>query len=193
MADFTKIDWHQMFMRLPAQFKSLTWLDLTFLIVILVGLMIGNRKGFAAFFGHLFLLVITVTITYQFTGPITQSFPFESPIAKMLMSALTFAAIAILSLFLVGIVLKTIGKVLQFKLAELVDRLGGAILGCLYSVLLFSFISNFALIFPGDWLHKTYREEALVGKFLINLSPKVHNAVVRVIPPEWRGLKAEAQ
>ncbi len=191
MTDPTHTPWFHALARLPSQFSSLTWLDYTFLIVILVGLLIGNRKGFAAFLGHLIVLVFSVTITHQFAAPIAQSFPFESPIARMLMSALTFASMAIVSMFCVGIVFKVIGKVLQFKFSEFVDRLTGAILGSLYFVLLLSFISNFALIFPGEWLQKTYREQALVGKFLITLSPKIHNGIIQFVPPEWRGLKAE--
>jgi len=189
MADLAKTEWFQMLYRFFTQFDSLTWLDYTFLLIVLIGLLVGNRKGFAAIFGNLVLLIITVTLTHQFAEPVARSFPFESPVAKMLMHALSYAALAVTSLFLIGMVLKVIGKVLQFKFSEFIDKLSGSVLGCIYFILLFSFISNFALIFPGDWLHKIYQETAPSGRFLMTLSPKVHQAVMQAIPSEWRGLK----
>lgn len=192
MVDPTQMPWFRAIANLPAQFDSLTWLDYTFLIMALIGILVGKRKGFAAMFGHLFLLIIAATITHYFTGPIAESFPFESPIARMLMKALTFASIAILSLFVIGIGFKIIGKVLQFRFSEFLEQLFGSIMGCAYFILLFSFLSNFALIFPGDWLHKTYEEKAPVGKFLMKLSPSVEVRIVEMLPREWRGMKIDA-
>ena len=191
MGDPTKMEWFRNLQHLPDQFSTLTWLDITFLAVIFIGLVMGHRKGVANFFGKLLLLLITVTFTHQFAEPAAKSFPFASPIAAMLMKALTFGSFAAMCYFLVGIAFNVIGKILQIKFSELFDRITGAILGCAYFILLFSFISNFALIFPGDWLHETYEKKAPVGKFLIKLSPEVHNRIIETIPPEWRGQKVE--
>ena len=189
MADIMKTEWFQSLQHLTAPFSALTWLDYTFLIVIFIGLVIGSRKGFANFFGKSLLLLIPVPLTHEFAEPVAKSFPFQAPIAAMLMHALTFVAFAIASLFIIGIMLKVIGKVLQVKFADLFEKIGGSILGCVYFVLLFSFISNFILIFPGDWLHTVYEKEAPVGKFLMKFSPKVHEKINQTIPPEWRGQK----
>ena len=191
MGDPTKMEWFRKLQHLPEQFNTLTWLDYTFLAVIFIGLTVGHKKGLANFFGKFLLLLITVTFTHQFAEPAAKSFPFQSPIAVMLISALTFGSFAAISYFLIGIVFKMIGNILQVKFSELFDRITGAIFGCAYFILLFSFLSNFALIFPGDWLHETYEKKAPVGKFLIKLSPEVHNRIIDIIPAEWRGQKVE--
>ncbi len=157
-------------------------MDIILVILVLIGLLVGYRKGLSVFLSRLVQTVMIITITLEFVTPVVSMFPKQSPIIDAIIQAFTFLSIVIVSFYVMKAILEGIAKIFKIQFADFLDKVGGAITGVLVYALTFSFVCYFVLMFSTDALRDTFEKGNMSGVFLEKASPAVHEAVRHLIP-----------
>lgn len=160
----------------------LGFIDIGLVLMVLVGLLWGYRKGFSVFFNRFIQMVVMIIITLEYFDATVGLFSIESSILKFLARITFFLLIAFTAYFFTRMIMQAAAKILTINFAELIDKLGGAIFGASFFVLLISFFSYFLLLFPGEFMKTSYEKYNLSGSFLLKLCPDVHQLIRPVIP-----------
>lgn len=110
--------------------SSFNWLDLILIFMLLVGMAIGYAQGLVRQLIGLAAVYIALVIATQFFVSLTQlvtSVTLSQP--NTLSNALSFFAIALLTLFVLNLLGQDAYRQLKFKLPALLDHLAGIFLG----------------------------------------------------------------
>ncbi|MBI4387794.1 MAG: CvpA family protein [Candidatus Omnitrophica bacterium] len=161
-------------------------IDFALTLLVLVGLLRGYHKGFSALFGQLVQLVFIILVTVEYTDRIRGFLPISSPAISVIAHLVIFLTLVFLCYRISKLVKQGIAKVLTIHFSEVIEKVGGALFGVAFFVLLLSFVSYFLLLFPGNWVRESYEKYNLSGSFMIQLAPEVHKFVRQAIPESLR-------
>ena len=156
-------------------------MDLIFIILILIGLIRGHRKGFSILLGNLTQMIVIVTVTFEYTEKVVKFFNASSPIVTDITRALVFLAITILCYYITKVILQAFAKVFTIQFADSIDKISGAITGVLFITLLLSFICNFVLMFSTKGFKDVFLKANMSGHLLEKAAPLTHDLVVSLV------------
>jgi uncharacterized membrane protein required for colicin V production len=159
-------------------------IDITLILLIFIGMLRGYRKGFSILFNNLIQLLFIMTVTLEYSESIVGFFSIKSLILSFLARILVFFVLVSVCYYFSKLLLQGAAKILTINFTDVIDKIGGALLGGAYFVLLLSFFTYFSLIFPGTWVKETYEKSNLSGPTLIRLSSDVHQTVRQLIPDQ---------
>ena len=165
--------------------------DISLVILVLVGLLRGYRKGFTILLGNLIQMVFAVTITLEYSDKIAAIFSIQSAIGAAIVRACVFLTLVVICHYISKMILQGIAKVVTIQFTEIIDKIVGAISGALFFILLLSFIVHFGMMFSTKAFKETFEKSNLSGAFLEEVAPAVHQVVRRIIPEPLRDVKFE--
>lgn len=156
---------------------SFAMTDWIFLCLILGGLVWGGRKGFSDTFGKLLGVSLVSMLTLSFYQAGAANFLSFLPT-----SAAQAASFFILAVFLwvsVSWCINILGKLFKVEAQGFLKTVGGGLFGVLYMTLLLSFIAQFLLFLPIDFVQKTFKPgRTFTGYTISRCVPDLHALVV---------------
>lgn len=164
--------------------------DIVLAIVLLVGLLRGYRKGFGVVFGNLIQIIIITTVTLEYTEAILGSFSVNSDIFSFILRVVIFVVLVGATFYFTNVILQGLAKIFTVRFAELIDKVLGAITGGAFFIITLGLLTQFLLLFPGNWIRESYETYNMSGSMLIQLSPEVHKVSRFIIPEMVRSTKA---
>jgi len=165
------------------------FLDVLVVCLLIFGILRGIYQGASKLLFRILQLVLMVTITLEYSGAVADLIGARSPIVNMLMHVFAFLALTVTFYFLTKWVVDFVIKILKLQFVDILEKIGGMILGAAFWALLLSFAVSFLLLFPGYWLRETLEKKTLSGPYLMKTAPMVHAYTRQVIPIEWRAFR----
>jgi uncharacterized membrane protein required for colicin V production len=166
--------------------KSINWLDLIILVLILRTVYIGAKLGLTAelfnFFGVLVGLVCAV-VWYSRTADVLVM-NFKLPV--WLSQFLCFIIIAqfVRLIFKYGMALLL--KILNVQFVPQIERIGGGIIGLGRGVILSGIIIVAIGLIPNDYLKESIEVKSFTGRFLIKAVESTYVSLTFWLPEEQR-------
>lgn len=162
-------------------FTHLNWVDGFAVLFVIAGIVYGLRNGFMGELAEILEICIVITLTHEFYVKLDYllrrlftRLP-EDPIA-----AVSFILTGSAAWFVVGFVAARLKKLVHTKMTPLLHMSGGAVLGAVHLLLIFSFISQAVILMPIGLLRRGYEpENSTFGRVIARLSPRVHHVVTQ--------------
>ena len=152
---------------------SVNWLDIVFLILLIGMVYKGSRTGVGGQLLSLagWLIVIFISINY---------FDFLSKALFGFLLQKWSRPISFFGLSIIGFTLiKTVERMFNIISAgeELppIERVGGVIVACIRSVLLFGIISIQLVLIPVDYTRESVMEKSAMGKFFMEVDVTIYS------------------
>lgn len=153
-------------------FRSINWLDILFVILLLGMIYKGVRTGVGgqllSLAGWFFLLFASLSY-YN----ILSTALFGSLLQKWARPA-SFFAIAFFVFICIKIAEKLSHIIIGEELAP-IEKIGGALVAVLRSVLLFGLIGIFLLLVPMEFTRVSVMKRSRTGMFFVNLDAKIYS------------------
>jgi uncharacterized membrane protein required for colicin V production len=160
-----------------AALQSFATTDWIFLVLILIGFVWGGRKGFSEMFGKLLGIVLVSMLTLSFYPKVAKDilsfFPrsFAEPAAFFLLAVFLWVSVA----WFINIC----GKLFKIEAQGFLKTLGGGIFGVLRMALLISFIVQFLLFLPSNYVQNIFKRGRTYSGFAISrIAPDLHTLVM---------------
>ncbi|HXV28101.1 MAG TPA: CvpA family protein [bacterium] len=164
------------------------WIDWLVLILLIIGLFKGAKKGFMSMLGGILQLIAVIALTLEFY-PKASSFllTYLDFLPHAWIQVIGFAIAGAILWWMVAFVCEFLGKIITAQTSEQLKVFGGAIGGVAYTFFLLSFLSQGVLLSPLDSIKKVYDKNAsYAGYQLAHLAPKIHQLVIH--PLQTSGL-----
>jgi hypothetical protein len=166
--------------------KSINWLDIVLLVLILRGIYIGVKLGLTAelfnFFGILVSLILAV-LWYSRTADVLVV-NFKLPV--WLSQFLCFIIIAQLIRFIFKYGLALLLKILNVQFIPQLERIGGGIIGFGRGIILSGIIILAIGLIPNNYLRESIEEKSFSGKFLVKATEGTYLSLTFWLPEEQR-------
>ena len=162
------------------------FVDVLVICLLIFGILRGIYQGASKLLFRLLQLVLMVMITLEYSGAVADFAGSHTPIVNMLIHVFIFLVFTLTFYFLTKWIIDFIVKILKLQFVDIIEKVGGIVLGAAFWALLLSFTTHFLLLFPGQWLRDTLEKKTLAGPYLIKTAPMVHQYTRQIIPMEWR-------
>ena len=153
--------------------QSFTPTDWVVLFLVLVGLVLGGRKGFSDMFGKLLGVFLVSMLTLSFYPKIAKDFlsffplKFAQPAAFFLLAVFLWVSVAWF--------INMAGKLFKIEAQGFLKTLGGVIFGVLRMLLLISFIVQFLLFLPFKPVQDIFKPGRTYSGYTISrIAPDLH-------------------
>jgi len=166
--------------------KSINWLDIVLLIIILRSVYIGVKLGLTAelfnFFGVLVSLICAI-VWYSRTADVLV-INFKLPV--WLSQFLCFIIIAqfVRLIFKYGLALLL--KILNVQFVPQLERIGGGVIGFGRGVILSGIIILAIGLIPNAYLRESIEVKSFTGKFLVKVIEGTYTSLTFWLPEEQR-------
>lgn len=161
------------------------WIDVVLIVALILGLIFGLRKKLVGTFPPICSLAFSVFMTmhyYKLLGNLIGENSFLSVLTGEIVS---FLLVATAAYFLAELVFLVLSKIMQIQIIEPVDKTGGAILGMVYAVFLFAFVSVFLLNLPIPFFTDSYYYKSVSGPYISGVCRDFHGWLIASMPVSW--------
>ena len=162
--------------------SSMGWVDAILMIVFLLGIFFGIRKGLAHMLAGLMEIIIAdvVVIEYTavFTGLLTNRFHVPVDVLNIIM----FAVLAVFTILILRITFKLLALIATVEFKQPFNHILGALVGGLQFMLFFALIAEFLMFFQIPFIQESFQQKSISGPYLIQACEQVHYIFERWIP-----------
>jgi uncharacterized membrane protein required for colicin V production len=157
--------------------QSFATSDWVFLFLILIGLAWGARKGFSDMFGKLLGIFLVSMLTLSFYPKVAKDFFSFFP--ARFAEATAFFILAVFLWISIAWCLNVSGKFLKIEAQGFLKTLGGTVFGVLRMLLLISFVAQFLLFLPFEFVQKAFQPGRTYSGYSISrVVPDLHALVL---------------
>lgn len=156
-------------------FSHFGWVDWTLCAFLLVGILLGLKHGVSQELPRLLGMLISLYVTFEFYMILAAWLARETPWPESYTRVFTFGIIWASSWFSLRLIFEIVGRLMHIEAAKPIQMVGGVLLGMVRYFLFFSFISYFLVLFPLDWIHRSYQVSSWSGQLLVQVVPKIHD------------------
>ena len=174
-----QVDWSALSARIG-------WIDIVFLIVLLVGVVYGMRKGLTKALPGLIGVVLAQTFAIEYDKAASAFVQGFIPLPPVFSDVAMFALIVVAVMFAVVFIFKFLSWIATIQFKSEIDRGLGACFSALRFVLLLGLLASFLSLIPVPFLQETFQGRSLSGSFLAHSSERVHDVTGRFLPSAWR-------
>ena len=155
-------------------------IDIAFLVIIILAIFKGLRKGFILGIFSLLAFIIGLAAALKLSVIVAAYLQKNVVTASRWLPVLSFLLVFIAVILLVGLGARLIKKTIDFAMLGWLDRLGGMVLYIIIYTIIFSVILFFAekLLF----LKPEVIAGSVVYKYIVPWGPKVINNIGNIIP-----------
>ena len=149
------------------------------LIILIVAMGLGAVKGFAWQLASIASIVVSYIVAYRYREPVSQNIHWDEPWNRFLAMLILYIGTS----FLIWMVFRMIGGVIDRMRLKEFDRQIGALFGLLKGALFCTLVTLFSVTLLGDRVRA-----AIVGSRSGNLIARVLDQTDIVMPPELQGV-----
>jgi len=160
---------------------QLGWVDWALAIFVFIGILLGLKNGLSREFPRLIEMVISLYVTMEYHGPSAAWLARETPWPEAHVRIFTFAAAAVGSWFVLRLLFEIAGRLARLEVAIPLQWTGGGLVGSVRYFLFFSLVSYFLLLFPLDWIHRSYQVQSWSGQTLSRVPSKIHTGLNKFV------------
>jgi uncharacterized membrane protein required for colicin V production len=171
----TEVDWN-------AVYTHMGWFDVVTLIMFLVGIAFGLRKGLAKALQLIVVVMVAEAVTLQYSELITDFVHAQIPIPKtgLHVVAFLFLALVVMTVIYFSFAILSLIATIQFKNG--ISRVGGFLSGGFLAILFWSLIASLLILIPMPFVQDVFNEGSITGGPLVQLGVWAHDFVFKWIP-----------
>lgn len=158
-------------------FSHLGWVDWLLLVFLLMGIVMGLSHGMSQELPRLLEILICLYVTFEYSSFFADWLARETPWPEAYARVFVFALLGFLSWLSLRLLFAIMGKLIHLEVATPLQIVGGAVVGLVRYFIFFCFISSFLILFPLDWIHRSYQVQSWSGKTLAQVGPKIHGSI----------------
>jgi uncharacterized membrane protein required for colicin V production len=170
-----EVDWN-------AVYTHMGWFDVMTLIMFLVGLAFGLRKGLAKVLQLIIVVMVAEAVTLQYSQSVTDFIHAQIPIPHTGLHVVIFLflALGVITVGYFSFAVLSLIATIQFKTG--LSRTGGFLLGGILTLIFWSLISSLLILIPMPFVQEVFEEGSITGSLLIQLGAWVQDLLFRWIP-----------
>ena len=162
-------------------FSHFGWVDWMLTAFLFLGVLLGLKNGLNKELPRLVELLISLYVTLEYYSFFAVWISRETPWPETYARIFTFLVGWLASALVLRLLFEILGRLIHLEVASPFQWIGGFFVGGLRYFLLFSMVSFFLVLFPLDWLQRSYRVQSWSGPFVAQLPAKIHDEVNTVI------------
>lgn len=151
------------------------WVDWVLVGFVVVGIFLGLKHGLGQEFPRLLETFLALYVTFEyypfFADWLVRSTPWPESYAR----PVTFALLGFLSWLTLRLLFEIIGKLIHLEVASPFQWLGGTVVGGIRYFLFFSLISYLLVLFPLDFIQRSYQVQSWSGGTLTQVPVKIYD------------------
>ena len=168
-------------------FAHFGWVDWALAIFVFIGILLGLKNGLARELPRLLETVISLYVTMEYHTFFAAWLARETPWPEAYARVFTFAAVAFVSWLVLRLLFEILGRLAHLEVASPLQWVGGILVGGVRYFLFFSLVSYFLVLFPLDWIHRSYQVQSWSGQTLSQIPPKIHGWLNEAVLRRIRG------
>ena len=156
-------------------FSHFGWVDWMLTLFIFIGILLGLKNGLSREFPRLLETLISLYVTMEYHTFFAAWIARETPWAEAYARIFTFAALGLASWLVLRLLFEIMGKLVHLEVASPFQWVGGILVGGVRYFVFFSLVSYFLVLFPLDWIHRSYQVQSWGGQILSQIPPRIHD------------------
>lgn len=158
--------------------------DIFALIIIAIGMIRGFVRGLSGELGHLLGVVAAFLSSILLYDKAALWMAEHMRLGEKEAGALSFVATFILAWLVVLIVSRIVRYIVRSSLQEKTDRIWGALLGIIKSIIIVLAIFIALNLWPNDYINRVFGRESVIGYFVVRVMPQVRTEIESTIDRE---------
>jgi len=152
-------------------------IDVVALILILVGTLIGWRRGLSGELAHVISIIVAFILSISLHYPIGMWLGEHTRLSDDAGRTLAFVLTITFSMLAMAMVRFLIKNILKVVIEKEADKLGGLIAGFVRSAVMIIMLFLIMNMWPHEYLNRKFGEESLIGSVVIRCMPSLQSAV----------------
>ena len=162
--------------------SSMGWVDVILIIVFLLGIFFGLKKGFAKMLEGLIEVMTAEVVVVEYNATLASFLAARFQISIQILQVITFAVLTILSILILWFIFKLLSLIVDVLFKQPLNNIGGALAGGLQFILFLGLISEFLMLFPIPFIQESFIHKSISGPYLIQACEHIHYFFERWIP-----------
>jgi len=169
------------------EMSQVGWVDVVFLLVAIWALIAGYRAGFIKEFTKFFAVLVGLFLTFSYFEPVSLWIKRNSFIPQEVAIPLSYIGILIVTILITFAILQFLGKLFEVRVFQLLEKLGGMLLGLARYALILGLITHFLFFFPIPFMENSFKTNSITGPYLLTVCTKTFKGLSKLIVlPKWQ-------
>lgn len=156
-------------------FSHFGWVDWALTLFVFIGILLGLKNGLNRELPRLLETVISLYVTMEYHTFFAAWLARETPWPETYTRIFTFAVVAFVSWLVLRLLFEIVGKLVHLEVARPFQWVGGILVGGMRYFLFFSIVSYFLVLFPLDWIHRSYQVQSWSGQTVSQIPSTIHS------------------
>ena len=174
-----QVDWN-------AVVAHMGWFDVVTILMFLVGVVFGLRKGLAKVLQLIVVVMVAETVSIQYSQPAADFVYARIPIPFTGLHVVVFLFLALVFITIVYFSFAILSLIATVQFKPAMSRIGGFLLGGVLFILFLSLIAALLNLIPIPFIQAAFKEGSVTGGPLIELGVQIRDLLVRWIPGNWQ-------
>lgn len=163
------------------------WVDIVFVIVGIWAVIAGVRGGFVKEFSKFFSVLFGLFLTFNYYESLSVWLKRNSFIPQEVAIPLTYLGLLIVTILLTFTLIQILGNLIQIKVFQLLEKLGGLFLALARYALVMGLLAHFLLFFPVPFIEQSFKEKSITGPYLTQVCARTYRGLSRFVQlPNWQ-------
>lgn len=156
-------------------FSHFGWVDWALTLFVFIGILLGLKNGLNRELPRLLETVISLYVTMEYHTFFAAWLARETPWPETYTRIFTFAVVAFVSWLVLRLLFEIVWKLVHLEVARPFQWVGGILVGGMRYFLFFSIVSYFLVLFPLDWIHRSYQVQSWSGQTVSQIPSTIHS------------------
>lgn len=157
------------------------WVDWMLAGFLFLGVILGLKNGMSRELPRLAETFLSLYLTMEYHGFFATWISRETPWPESYSRIFIFAVIWFLSWLVLRLFFEILGRLAHLEVAVPFQWVGGVLIAAARYFILCGMISYFLVLFPLDWIQRSYKVQSWSGQMLSQIPPKIHGWVNKVV------------
>lgn len=162
------------------------WVDIVFVVISIWALIVGYRGGLGREFAKVVSVIAGLFVTFQYMESLSLWAKRNSFLPQEVVIPLAYVLMLVVSILILFYVLQVVGKIIEVKVALLLDKIGGMLAAVARYILIMGLATHFLLFFQVKFIEDSFKTHSMAGPYLVTICSDVQSVLSKWIPlPEW--------
>ncbi|MDP3919715.1 MAG: CvpA family protein [Candidatus Omnitrophota bacterium] len=155
------------------------WVDWALLVFVIVGILYGIQNGLMSEMADIVQMTIVIVLVLSlYEGPIYVIQKYLRFVPNESVKALGFIVTAVAIWVAIGLIFRLLKSLVHTKTAVPLKVTGGAVLGGIHLIMIYSLISQAVILMPMPTITAVYQKgRSYTGYYIAKLAPNIHRAI----------------
>lgn len=167
-------------------FSHLGWVDWVLAAFCLVGIILGLKNGLSREIPKIIEIFVTLCVTMEFYPFLGQVITQMTPMPEVYIQPGTFALLGLSVWFLTHFLFKSLGKLACLQIMSPFEAILGSLAGGIRFLIFFGLVSYLLVLFPLDWLQRSYKVQSWSGQMLVEMPVRIHEWVRHMVIRQFK-------